>query len=62
MDLAAQLNRMIEDGADRERLGAWLEAHAVTVAEALEGMVAVPFIELDDFPRLATLPGKSAKA
>lgn len=52
MDLAAQLNRMIEDGADRERLGAWLETHAVTVAEALEGMVAVPFVELRDFPRL----------
>lgn len=52
MELAAQLNRLIEDGANRERLGAWLEANAVTVAEALEGMVAVPFIELRDFPRL----------
>lgn len=52
MELAAQLNKLIEDGADRERLGAWLEANAVTVAEALEGMVAVPFIELHNFPRL----------
>ncbi|MBN9143773.1 MULTISPECIES: hypothetical protein [unclassified Novosphingobium] len=51
MELAAQLNKLIEDGADRERLGAWLEANAVTVAEALEGMVAIPIIDLDDMPR-----------
>lgn len=53
MNLAAQLNRMIEDGASHERLGAWLEANATIVAESLEGMVAVPFIELQDFHRLA---------
>ena len=51
MNLAAQLNRMIEDGASHERLGAWLAAHAVTVAEALEGMVAIPFVDLADLPR-----------
>lgn len=52
MELAAQLNKLIEDGADRQRLGAWLEAHAVTVSEALEGMVAIPIIDLNDMARL----------
>lgn len=57
MDLAAQLNRMIEDGASRERLGAWLETHSQIVAEALEGLVAIPFIDLNDLPRyIATQP------
>lgn len=51
MELAAQLNKLIEDGADRERLGAWLETHAVTVSEALEGMVAIPIIDLNDMAR-----------
>lgn len=54
MDLAAQLNRLIEEGADEARLGAWLAANAEAVAEKLElgeDVVLIPEIDLSDMTR-----------
>lgn len=60
MNLSAQLNRLIEDDASHERLGAWLAANAVTVAEALEGMVAIPIVDMIDMPRFIEQRRKNA--
>lgn len=60
MNLSAQLNRLIEDDASHERLGAWLSANAVTVSEALEGMVAIPIVDMIDMPRFIEQRRKNA--
>jgi hypothetical protein len=59
MNLSAQLNRLIEDDASHERLGAWLSANAVTVSKH-EGMVAIPIVDMIDMPRFIEQRRKNA--